>query len=157
MRSLGLLVLVACTPVEVEVRGACVARDGVLIPGTQRSTASLMFTIDDLGALQELAEIDGELILDRIAIEPVDGSPNIAEADATMTAADLPALELSCGRGMCMDDGAIVLSAPMSPDVGAYVETGAISLDVSVKGSLPAEAWVADLAVCMTGNFEHDL
>jgi hypothetical protein len=151
---------VACAPLEVEVelQEACVSRAGVVIAGTEAPRATTRFAVQDLGALQDLAEIDGVMLLDRIAIRPANApGVDITSARATITSADLPVLEIACGgETPCMSGTDIVLPAELV-DVVAYVRSGAIDIEVEVEGQLPSRPWIADVEVCLDAELAYDL
>lgn len=160
MRASITLLLAACTPLEVavELEEACVSRDAVPIAGTEASSATAWFVVGDLGTLQELAEIDGVMLLDRIVLRPVDEPGlDVEVARVTLESPDLPALEIACGdEAPCMVGTDIVLVAGML-DVAAYIRSGAITVTLVAWGQLPDRLWLADVEVCLAAELTYDL
>jgi hypothetical protein len=80
---------------------------------------------------------------------------SVASGDPEST---LPTMSIVDCDGDCLPDGT-TLSLPAETQQSAieYVKTGSLVVDLDLRGALPAEAWTADVDVCMSGRFRYTL
>lgn len=148
--------------IEADVSEVCVTYANVAIEGVTGDRVQHSFTADDLGQLQTFVEQDAALSFTRVAIRAHGGFGRIDAASVSVASGDpestLPTMSIVDCDGDCLPDGT-TLSLPAETQQSAieYVKTGSLVVDLDLRGALPAEAWTADVDVCMTGRFRYTL
>ena len=146
--------------IEAEVSEVCVTYANVEIEGVAGDRVQHSFTATDLGALQEFVDQDAELSFTRVAIRSGSAFGRVDAASVTVASGDpeatLPTLAIVECAGDCVPDGATLdIPAAVQHSAVEYVKTGSLVVEMDLRGQLPAEAWTADVDVCMTGRFSY--
>lgn len=146
--------------VQAEVSEVCVTYANVEIEGVTGDRVQHSFTADDLGALQTFVEQDAELAFTRVAIHAHDGFARVDAAHVSVASGNpdstLPTMSIVECDGDCLPDGSTLeLPADAQQSALEYVKTGSLVVDLDLRGQLPADAWSADIDVCMTGRFRY--
>lgn len=166
---LALAVLPACTLVQIDADLAetCVNRTGIEVPAvTGTQTITHHYTVDDIGGLQDLVDLDADLRFVRFTARAESGTADalgaVDSAHVTIASGDpdstLPTLLAYDCAGDCPVVGP-ELEVPAATDRGAadYVATGSLAVDVDVTGRLPDHAWTMDVSVCVSGHLAYSL
>lgn len=159
----ALPLLAGCPLLEVEatIEEVCVTYRDVQIDGVTGDRVQHSFTADELGELQSLVEQDAEMSFTRVAIRAHDGAfaavtaarVSVASGDPEST---LPTLSIVECDGDCLPEGnTLAIPAGTQQSAVPYVASGSLVIDMDLQGQLPAEAWAADVDVCMTGRFRY--
>lgn len=155
--------LAGCPLLEIEtsIEEVCVTYRDIEIEGVMGDQVQHSFSTGELGELQRFAEQDAEMVFTRVAIRAHTASfaaierarVAVASGDPESTLPTLPIVECD---GDCLSDGrTLAIPAETQHSAVAYVATGALVLDLDLRGELPAEAWTADVDVCMSGRFRY--
>lgn len=150
--------------VEAEVGEVCVTYKDIAIEGVPTGDrVQHQFSTDDLGQLQELAEQDADLAFTRVAIRAHgSGVPRVDAAHVSVASGNpdstLPTMSIVECSGDCVSDGfTLDIPAGIQQSALEYVQSGSLVVDLDLRGTLPIEAWTADIDVCMTGKFRYVL
>jgi hypothetical protein len=145
---------------EAEVGEVCVTYANVSIEGVTGDHLQHSVAAEDLAALQEFVEQDANLEFTRVALRSSSSLGFVSSARVSVASGDpestLPTLQIVECDGDCVPDGTtIAIPAATQQSAIEYVKTGSLVLDLDLRGQLPAEAWTADIDVCMTGSFRY--
>jgi hypothetical protein len=159
LASLFLLTGCPFLEIEAEVAEVCVTYNHVTIEGVAVDSVQTSFVADDLGQLSALVEQDAELAFVRAEIRAVDrddvgfvSAAKVAIASGNPDSA-LPTLPIIECDGDCLPDGpTLAIPADVQHSAVDYVKSGSLVVDLELRGALPAEAWTADVDICMTGR-----
>lgn len=148
--------------VEAELGEVCLTYRDVEVPGVATGDVARSFVFDDLAEVHQLLALDPELRFVRAEVRAVTGAESFAVDRATITIgsadpdAALPALPVYACDGDCpSDDGTLVIPAAAQTSALAYVAADAIAVDVALAGTLPAQPWRMDVAVCVEGSVAY--
>lgn len=165
MKLLALCVpfLAGCPLLEIEasIEEVCVTYRDVEIVGVVGDHIQHSFTTGELGELQGLAEQDAEMSFTRVTLRAHGGElTTVSSARVAVASGDpestLPTLPIVECDGDCLPDGnTLAIPAATQHSAVAYVATGSLVIDLELRGQLPAEAWTADVDVCMNGRFRY--
>ena len=162
----SLLVLPACPLLDVnaQVQEVCMTYKGVTIPGVPTGQTSIdqSFTLDQLNGAKDLADADAELTFTHAEIRAVSGVSDftfVQKADVSIASGDpnstLPTLSVfdceGCGNATSKLDVDNATTVPVQD----YVKTGSLVVTIALQGTPPANDWVADVDVCMSGNISY--
>jgi hypothetical protein len=155
--------------VEAEIEEACVVRKGIEVEavpaGTTSLTESYDVSLDELGGLGDLLDLDADLEFVRFEARATSGIAELGFVDAAhVTVASgnpesaLPTLVAYDCAGDCPVSGAtLVVPATAQQDAADYLASGSLVVDVQVTGQLPATAWTMDVSVCVKGRATYAL
>jgi hypothetical protein len=161
--ALALLVLPTGCPLlelDANVSEVCVTYSNVQIDAVTGDHVQASVTIDDLGQLQDLVGRDSDLRFVRAELRGASSLSFVSAAEVSIASGDpastLPTLSIVACDGDCLADGsALGIPAAVQHSAVAYVKTGSLVIDLDLRGQLPAQAWTADVDVCMTGHLQY--
>ncbi|MEO6772222.1 MAG: hypothetical protein ABI467_04270 [Kofleriaceae bacterium] len=164
----SLLVLPACPllAVNAEVQEVCLTYRGVTIPGVPVGQTSIeqSFTIDQLQGAKDLADADAQLTFTHAEIRAVSGVSDfsfVQQADLSIASGDpdstLPTLSVFSCEGCGTSAPAIDVDHATSVPVQDYIKSGSLIVTIALQGTPPANDWVADVDVCMSGNVSYNV
>lgn len=160
--SLCLLTGCPFLEIEAEVGEVCVTHKNVTIDGVDVDVVQTSFIADDLGQLGMFVEQDAELSFVRAELRAIDrddvgfvSTAKVAIASGNPDSA-LPTLPVIACDGDCLPEGPkLAIPADVQHSAVDYVKTGSLAFDLELRGQLPAQAWTADVDVCMTGRVAY--
>jgi hypothetical protein len=162
----SLLVLPACPllDVQAQVQEVCLTYRGVTIPGVPVGQTSIdqSFTFDQLQGAKDLADADAELTFTHAevrAVSGVSGFSFVQKADLSIASGDpnstLPTVSVfdceGCGTSAAVLDVDNAATVPVQD----YIKTGSLIVTIALQGTPPANDWIADVDVCMSGNISY--
>jgi len=162
----SLLVLPACPLLDVnaQVQEVCMTYKGVMIPGVPTGQTSIdqSFTLDQLQGAKDLADADAELTFTHAEIRAVSGVSDfsfVQKADVSIASGDpnstLPTLSVFDCEGCGTSSPALDVDNAATVPVQDYVKTGSLVVTIALQGTPPANDWVADVDVCMSGSISY--
>lgn len=165
--ALGVLVFSGGCPlldVAVDVEEVCLTYPDVAVEGHPGGLAvSRSFSFDDLDAVHEIIERDGDVRFVRGEVRAKTGVDNFAFVDSARIivssgdpASALPPLTVYNCDGDCLPDGnKLALDGSVQESAIEYVKSDSLVVDIDLVGRLPSEAWTMDVDVCLKGHLEY--
>lgn len=165
---LALVALPGCPllDAEVEVPEVCITYADVRVPGvTDDSQIQSSFLIEDLSAIEELADLDASLEFVRgeaRITSGLDGFSFVEGARLTIASGDpestLPTLSLYECTGDCLAAGTtLALPGGQQNAVLDYVKSGSLAIGIDLAGPPPATDWVMEVDICLKGRAGYSL
>ncbi|MEP6862430.1 MAG: hypothetical protein ABJE66_17530 [Deltaproteobacteria bacterium] len=162
----SLLVLPACPllDVQAQVQEVCLTYRGVTIPGVPVGQTSIdqSFTFDQLQGAKDLADADAQLTFTHAEVRAVSGVSDfsfVQTADLSIASGDpnstLPTVSVFDCEGCGTSAAALDVDNAATVPVQDYIKTGSLIVTIALQGTPPANDWVADVDVCMTGNISY--
>ena len=162
----SLLVLPACPLLDInaQVQEVCLTYRGVTIPGVPVGQTSIdqSFTLDQLQGAKDLADADAQLTFTHAevrAVSGVSGFSFVQKAELSIASGDpnstLPTLTVVDCEGCGTSAAALDVDNPTTVPVQDYIKTGSLVVTIALQGTPPANDWVADVDVCMSGNISY--
>jgi hypothetical protein len=162
----SLLVLPACPllDVQAQVEEVCLTYRGVTIPGVPVGQTSIdqSFTLDQLQGAKDLADADAQLTFTHAevrAVSGVSGFSFVQKADLSIASGDpnstLPTVSVFDCEGCGTSAAALDVDNAATVPVQDYIKTGSLVVTIALEGTPPANDWVADVDVCMSGNISY--
>ncbi|HEY6037231.1 MAG TPA: hypothetical protein VIV58_23285 [Kofleriaceae bacterium] len=162
----SLLVLPACPLLDVnaQVQEVCMTYTGVMIPGVPAGQTSIdqSFTIDQLQGAKDLADADAQLTFTHAEVRAVSGVSDfsfVQKADLSIASGDpnstLPTISVFDCEGCGTTSSALDVDNATTVPVQDYVKTGSLVVTIALQGTPPANDWVADVDVCMSGSISY--
>jgi hypothetical protein len=162
----SLLVLPACPLLEVQaqVEEVCLTYRGVMIPGVPVGQTSIdqSFTLDQLQGAKDLADADAQLTFTHAevrAVSGVSGFSFVQKAELSIASGDpnstLPTVSVFDCEGCGTPAAALDVDNAATVPVQDYIKTGSLVVTIALEGTPPANDWVADVDVCMSGNISY--
>jgi hypothetical protein len=162
----SLLVLPACPllDVQAQVEEVCMTYRGVTIPGVPvgQTTIDQSFTLDQLQGAKDLADADAELTFTHAEVRAVSGVSDfsfVQKADLSIASGDpnstLPTVSVFTCEGCGTSASALDVDNAATIPVQDYIKTGSLVVTIALQGTPPANDWIADVDVCMSGNISY--
>jgi hypothetical protein len=162
----SLLVLPACPllDVQAQVEEVCLTYRGVTIPGVPVGQTSIdqSFTLDQLQGAKDLADADAQLTFTHAevrAVSGVSGFSFVQKADLSIASGDpnstLPTVSVFDCEGCGTSAAALDVDNAATVPVQDYIKTGSLVVTIALEGTPPANDWVADVDVCMSGTISY--
>ena len=159
-----------CTLVEVEatLEETCLTYKELEIeapPVALGGDIAHSFEFDDLGGLQDLAEIDADIHFVRFgarALSGIDSFDFVEAATVTIRSADpdsdlAPLIAYHCA-GTCDTAGAAIdIPAPTDVDALDYLAEDALAVDLVLSGQVPTEDFTISADICVEGRVSYSL
>jgi hypothetical protein len=164
----SLLVLPACPllDVQAQVEEVCLTYRGVTIPGVPIGQTSIdqSFTLDQLQGAKDLADADAQLTFTHAevrAVSGVSGFSFVQKAELSIASGDpdstLPTVSVFDCEGCGTPAAALDVDNAATVPVQDYIKTGSLVVTIALQGTPPANDWVADVDVCMSGNISYNV
>jgi hypothetical protein len=162
----SLLVLPACPllDVQAQVEEVCLTYRGVTIPGVPVGQTSIdqSFTLDQLQGAKDLADADAQLTFTHAevrAVSGVSGFSFVQKADLSIASGDpnstLPTVSVFDCEGCGTSAATLDVDNAATVPVQDYIKTGSLVVTIALEGTPPANDWIADVDVCMSGNISY--
>lgn len=152
--------------VAVDVEEACLTYPDVQVEGHPGGLAvSRSFAFDDLGAVHDLLDHNGDVRFVRGEVRAKDGIADFKFVDSArivISSGDadspLPPLTVYNCDGDCLPDGnKLALDGAAQDSAVEYVKGDSLVIDIDLVGQLPSENWMMDVDVCLKGHLEYSL
>lgn len=162
----SLVVLPACPLLEVqgEVQEVCLTYRGVTIPGIPvgETEVAQSFTLDDLQGAKALADMDATLTVTHAEVRATSGVKDftfVKKAELSIASGDpdstLPTLSVFGCDNCSSASTTLDVDNPSTTPIQDYIKTGSVVVTIDLKGTPPANDWVADVDICMSGNISY--
>jgi hypothetical protein len=162
---LAVAVLPACTVLQVdaEVRETCATYHDVLvfapIPGTAMSQT---FTVQNVDAVQQLADLDAHVEFTRGTVTATSGITDfsfVQDASVGLASGDpssqLPAVTVFACQGCGVPGPELDVTSATTVDAKAYVGASSLVVSIDLSGQLPPTDWTMDVDVCLTAHASY--
>jgi hypothetical protein len=162
----SLLVLPACPllDVQAQVQEVCMTYRGVTIPGVPVGQTSIdqSFTLDQLQGAKDLADADAQLTFTHAEVRAVSGVSDfsfVQKAELSIASGDpnstLPTVSVFDCEGCGTSAAALDVDNAATVPVQDYIKSGSLVVTIALEGTPPANDWIADVDVCMSGNISY--
>lgn len=159
MTKLAILASVLCSgclSIEAEIEETCISRTGVEIEGAPAvHHLDHAFLVEDMSDVHKLLEYNAELEFVRAEIRPTSGVTSLDFVSAASFAIDGNQI-YACDGDCPSTDGLQLLSAAKQ-SATPFLSADMLSIQLSVDGDLPQQAWTVDVDVCVKGTASWSL
>lgn len=168
----GVLLAMLCTgctflDVAAELPEVCITHRDLAVEGVPVELAAAIdktFTVDDLSAFQAITDLDAEARFVRATVRATSGVDTLAFVDAATVeiASNAPESTLptrvvySCDGDCPAEDNALRIPAREAFDALAYIRSGSLSVGLEARGTLPTEAWMMDVEICVAASASYE-
>ncbi len=167
--GLSLVTLAAGCPlleVEADMPEVCMTHKDVEVAGVPADYAMGIdetFAFDDLGAFDEIKDLDADLRFVSATVRATYGVGNLAFIDAASVQiasnnpdSTLPTRAIYACAGNCpAKDNALAIPVADQDDALEYIRSGSMSIALQASGTMLTEAWKMDVEICVAGRASY--
>lgn len=161
----GLVLVGACSPIEVDARDVEVTQHGVQFPAAPQAATNLVLALSQSFVLDTSSvilpkNVDARIDVDEVRLHAASGVSNLdfirSASVAMANTAGMPVTVMAFTRAPGAPSGSDLEVTNTQPvDVSQAWSANQVRVDVSVSGTPPAVPWSIDLTVWLNAHVDY--